>query len=168
EPITGYDIHDTFYAKSVVVPSSSPLTTQGLTSYFNYMITNGTASPNPWFSIINLYGGPDSQINVPAASSSAYSDRSALWVIQHYGNVPAPGDPFPPNIVPFVQGLSDSLTSASPGTDFLAYNNYVDPLLSAAEAHTLYYGEETYERLLTIKEAVDPERVFWNPQAIGA
>ncbi|KAI4216102.1 MAG: hypothetical protein LQ351_001600 [Letrouitia transgressa] len=167
QPKTGYDQHDTFYAKSLVVPSKSPLTTQGLNSYFGYMITNGTKTANPWFSIINLYGGPDSLINVPSPSSSAYSDRFALWVIQHYGNVGTAGSPFPPNIIPFVQGLSDSLTKASPGTEFLGYSNYVDPQLSAAEAHAQYYGQTTYAKLLSIKNQVDPGKVFWNPQAIG-
>ena len=64
-------------------------------------------------------------------------------------------------------GLSDALTSAMPGTSFGAYLNYVDPSLTAAEAHAVYYGEETYEKLVGIKQMVDPGDVFWNPQSIG-
>lgn len=93
-----YTLHDDFFAKSLVVPSSAPLTTAALNSYFSYIIQNGVNAPNPWFSIINLYGGPDSQINVPSPSSSAYSDRSALWVLQHYGYTGNTGSPYPPPV----------------------------------------------------------------------
>ncbi|KAK4695760.1 hypothetical protein P7C71_g2043, partial [Lecanoromycetidae sp. Uapishka_2] len=167
QPITGYNLHDDFFAKSVVVPSSSPLTTTALTSYFNYIIETGLSAPSPWFSIINLYGGPDSQINIPSPSSTAYSDRSALWVIQHYGYTGNTGSPFPPTELSFIDGLNTAITSAMPDTTFLAYSNYVDPSLTPAEAHSLYFDAATYDRLLTIKDEVDPGHVFWNPQSIG-
>ena len=48
------------------------------------------------------------------------------------------------------------------------YLNYVDPELSAREAHEVYYGTEIYARLMRVKRAVDPDGVFWNPQAVGA
>lgn len=167
QPITGYDLHDDFFAKSVVVPSSAPLTTAALTSYFTYIIQNGINPPSPWFSIINLYGGPDSKINVPSSSSSAYSDRSALWVLQHYGYTGNTGSPFPPAELSFVDGLNTALTSAMPSTSFLAYLNYVDPSLTPAQAHSLYFDAPTYSKLLGIKGEVDPGHVFWNPQAVG-
>ena len=164
---TKYTLHDDFFAKSVVVPASSPLTSAALNSYFKYIISNGVNAPNPWFSIVNLYGGPDSQINVPSVSSSAYSDRNALWVIQHYGYTGNTNSPFPPASTNFINGLSNSLTSAQPGTTFTGYLNYVDPSLSAAQAHTQYYDTATYAKLVSIKNVVDPGKVFWNPQAVG-
>ena len=164
---TSYTLHDDFFAKSLVVPSSAPFTTAALNSYFSYIIENGVNAPNPWFSIINLYGGPDSQINVPSPSSSAYSDRSALWVLQHYGFTGNTGSPFPPASLTFVNGLNTAITSAMPDTEFPAYLNYVDPSLTAAQAHDLYYGATTYAKLLSIKEVVDPGNVFSNPQSIG-
>lgn len=82
QPLTGYNLHDTFYAKSVVTKNAAPLTSAALTSFFNYMVKQGRNPPSPWFSIINLYGGANSVINKPAVGSSAYSDRDALWVIQ--------------------------------------------------------------------------------------
>jgi hypothetical protein len=82
EPLYGYDAHDTFYAKSVVTKNDMPLTEDQLTSFWSYVINQGSNAPSPWFSIINLYGGPGSQINVPSPNSSAYSDRDALWVLQ--------------------------------------------------------------------------------------
>lgn len=167
QPTTAYDLHDDFFAKSLVVPESSPLTTEALNSYFNYIIENGVNAPNPWFSIINLYGGPGSAINAISPTASAYSDRSALWVLQHYGFTTNTGSPYPPASIDFVNGLNTALTSAMPETEFGAYLNYVDPSLSAAEAHELYYGAETYQKLLGIKEVVDPQHTFWNPQSIG-
>lgn len=167
QPTTGYNLHDDFFAKSVVVPSATPLTTAALTTYFSYIIQNGTSPLSPWFSIINLYGGPDSQINVPASSLTAYSDRSALWVIQHYGYTGSTGSPFPPTELSFIDGLNTAMTSAMPDTIFPAYLNYVDPSLTPTEAHSLYFDAPTYARLLAIKNEVDPGHVFWNPQSVG-
>jgi hypothetical protein len=126
-------------------------------------ITSGGA-PSSWFVITNLYGGPGSSINDPAKTTNfaAYVDRNSLWVLQLYGNKPGNAS------VPFIQGLTDAIVDAQPETEFGAYLNYVDPSLSAEEAHKLYYGEELYERLLEVKEQVDPNNVFWNPQTIGA
>ena len=167
QPTTGYNLHDDFFAKSVVVPSSSPLTTAALTSYFGYIIKNGVNPPTPWYSIINLYGGPGSRINIPSSSSSAYSDRSALWVLQHYGYTSNTGSPFPSAGLSFVNGLNTAIESAMPDTTFLAYLNYVDPSLMPEQAHALYYDAPTYARLLEIKAQVDPGHVFWNPQSVG-
>ncbi|KAL9098509.1 MAG: hypothetical protein Q9163_005842 [Psora crenata] len=172
QPTTGYDQHDDFFAKSVVSPASHPLTAAAMTNYFHYIIQNGVnnSAAGPWFSIINLYGGPDSQINAVPDASSAYSDRSALWVVQHYGSTVQTTAPFPTTSIDFIDGLNDALTevmSRDDGVVFGAYQNYVDPSLTPAQAHDLYYGAETYARLLALKDQVDPGRVFWNPQSVG-
>lgn len=86
EQLTGYNAHDTFYAKSIVTHNSTPLSLGALQSFWGYVIKEGRSSAYPWFSIINLYGGPDSQINAHPVASSAYSDRDALWVIQVRSN----------------------------------------------------------------------------------
>ncbi|KAI4272248.1 MAG: hypothetical protein LQ337_005427 [Flavoplaca oasis] len=167
QPTTGYNLHDSFFAKSIVVPTSGQLTAATLTSYFDYIIKIGVNSANPWFSIINLYGGPDSQINAKPTSFSAYDDRTALWVIQHYGYTGNTAAPFPQGIIPFINGLSNSITSAQPQTVFPGYINYVDPSLTPAQAHAAYFDDATYAKLLSIKQKVDPGQVFWNPQAVG-
>ncbi len=202
QPLTGYSQHDDFFAKSVVTPAADPLSLAAMTNYFAYMIANGTSSSsssssngNSWFSIMNLYGGPDSQINAVPIDSSAYSDRDALWVVQHYARTTSSntGSPaFPDSEVAFLDGLNTALQLQQPmappppqqpqpqpqnaggggqaaaAAAFRAYQNYVDPTLSATQAHSLYYGDETYARLLGIKDQVDPGRVLMNPQSVGA
>ncbi|KAI9801390.1 MAG: hypothetical protein M1825_003369 [Sarcosagium campestre] len=162
QPLTNYDLHDAFYAKSIVTKEKAPLTRAALESFFTYALNEGSKTAFPWFVIINLYGGPDSRINAVPPAASSYGDRSALWVFQLYGY----SQPFSAAIAPFITGLTQSVVTAQPDGDFSAYVNYVDPALSAEEAHRQYYGEETFKELVRIKRDVDPLEVFWNPQAI--
>ncbi|KAI9749170.1 MAG: hypothetical protein M4579_006975 [Chaenotheca gracillima] len=174
QPLTNYNAHDTFYAKSIVTQQSRPLERESLESFFGFMISNKSNFTFPWFTTIDLWGGADSQINTVPVSASAFSQRSTLWLIQSYASValppPAeesPDEPPAASLISLVADMTDSLTSVQPDGNFSAYPNYVDPNLTAAEAHQSYYGEETYERLAALKTAIDPEGLFWNPQAIG-
>lgn len=76
--------NDTFYAKSLVTKTAQPLAAEEWNAFWSFVIDQGQGAkaPSPWFSIINLYGGAGSQINVPLSNSSAYPDRDALWVFQ--------------------------------------------------------------------------------------
>ncbi|RKF54679.1 Berberine bridge enzyme-like 15 [Erysiphe neolycopersici] len=166
QPLGGYmKKHDTFYAKSLVVPETNPLTSNAIKSFFEYM--NNNRGINNWMSIISLYGGHGSAINNPnpRAKSSAYSDRHALWNFQNYGFSLSP--PYNEAITPQVQGMNDVIIRAQPDTKFVGYLNYLDPQLSPDEAADQYYGNSTYNRLLGIKNKIDPNFIFWNPQAVG-
>lgn len=184
EPLSGYNNHQTFYTKSVVTREAKPLSKVALASYFQYIIDKGLTAAFPWNTFISLYGGKDSQINTPTADSAAYSHRDSLWVFQvstarlpvwtlrliWFENIGSSADrlpPFLPEITTFVDGLNAALTDAQPDGDFIAYPNYLDQALTSAEAADLYYGPTTYGKLVKIKGDVDPEAVFWNPQAIG-
>jgi hypothetical protein len=163
-----YTAHDSFFAKSLVTPTESPLTEAGLEAFFQYIIDNAPGYGNPWFSIVNLYGGPDSQINVQDTTFSSYAHRDALWVFQNYGDISDIDSPFPTDAVEtFIGGLNSAIPNAMPDVDFLAYLNYVDPTLTADEAHTLYYGDEVLPRLESLKTTYDPAQLLWNPQSIG-
>ncbi|KAF1965070.1 FAD-binding domain-containing protein [Bimuria novae-zelandiae CBS 107.79] len=159
EPLTGYDEHDTFFAKSLTVPESDGLSSAALDAFYTYSQTASSQNIE-FYSIINLYGGPGSVINSKDTNFAAYNDRDSLWVFQNYGQGA--------NTVDFMNGLNDAVVKAQPETRFGAYLNYVDPSYDAATAHELYYGEELYARLLTLKKQIDPQNVFWNPQSIGA
>ena len=156
-PTTGYDLHDNFFAKSVTVPESDGLTSTTLNALFDYLKTAGDVE---YFVIINLYGGPGSAINTKDTTFAAYSDRNSLWVLQNYG--------FTSDSIDFINGINSAIINAQPQTSFGAYLNYVDPSYDAATAHKLYYGDAVYARLAALKQQVDPQAVFWNPQAIGA
>lgn len=161
QPLEGYNKHDTLYAKSAVTKNAKPLTLNFIRSFWSSIIDN--QDEGPFYTIINLYGGASSQINVPSADISAYSDRDALWVFQNYGYTSNGLPPFDPTTMALIDDLNNALTSSQPDGDFGAYLNYVDPGLTARKAAALYYGPETYGRLLKIKKQVDPNFVFWNP-----
>jgi hypothetical protein len=156
-PVTGYNLHDNFFAKSLTVPESDGLTAGTLDALFDYLRTAGSVN---YYLIINLYGGPGSAINSKDTRFAAYSDRNSLWVFQNYGLTSAS--------INFINGINNAIITAQPQTSFGAYLNYVDPSYDAATAHKLYYGDAVYSKLATLKQQVDPQGVFWHPQAIGA
>ncbi|KAL8759419.1 MAG: hypothetical protein Q9199_000789 [Rusavskia elegans] len=160
QPLSGYSAHDNFYAKSILVPETTPLSPSALLNYFTYIATNGS-STSGWFSELNLLGGPSSRVINPRYPS-AYSSRNSLWVLQHYATVPSSANGVTKPTIDFVNGLNNAL-----GMGYGGYLNYVDPELSASQAHGVYYSQSVYDRLVKIKRTVDPEGLFWNPQAVG-
>ncbi|RDA93263.1 hypothetical protein CP533_6537 [Ophiocordyceps camponoti-saundersi (nom. inval.)] len=160
-----YLLQRNFYAKSLTI--AEPLTREALTAYVTYAKERRTKVKESfsWYSLVNLYGGPDSQINIYNGSWSSYGIRNTLWVFQSFGRVKL-NDSFDNFLSEFIQGIDDAITEKMPDTRFGGYANYIDPGLSATEAHRLYYGS-SYNRLLSIKKAVDPKNIFSNPLAIG-
>lgn len=157
-PVTGYDEHENFFAKSLTVPETEGLKHSTMESLYAYL--QSVPSGVEYFIIISLYGGPGSAINSKDTAFAAYSDRDSLWVLQNYGYTQAS--------VEFVNGINQVIVDAQRETNFGAYLNYVDPTYDAKTAHELYYGDEVYARLAALKKEVDPQSVFWHPQAIGA
>ncbi|KAF2404165.1 FAD-binding domain-containing protein [Trichodelitschia bisporula] len=161
---TDYKTHKNFFANSLTVPEKTPLTAEAWGAFFDHIRSQGLNTPFRWFSIINLYGGPGSHINDKTTHFAAYKARDSLWVFQNYGLSTPKG----PVSIPFVKGLGESIMTAMPDVKFGAYLNYVDPTLSADEAHELYYGPELTDKLQKLKAKYDPQNVFWNPQAFTA
>ncbi|RDA88387.1 hypothetical protein CP532_5535 [Ophiocordyceps camponoti-leonardi (nom. inval.)] len=162
----GYLPRKNFYAKSLTV--SDPLTEEAFSAYVSYAREKGAQveKSSSWYSIGNLYGGPDSQIDIHNKSWSSYGSRGSLWVLQNFGSVKLE-EPFDNCLPGLVQGINDAITKKMPHSRFGAYANYIDPALSAKEAHYLYYGSQ-YNRLSNIKKEVDPEDIFYHPLAIRA
>ena len=150
-------------------PEATPITHEAFVTYFDYIIANAGAinGTSSWFSILDLYGGAGSQINAVPSGATSFPHRDRLFSFQHYGQISDYTAPFPANIEPFVEGLNDALPNAMPDAEWDQYINYIDPNLSAAEAHEAYFGADVYGRLLALKQQYDPQLTFWNPQAIG-
>ncbi|KAI0118073.1 putative glucooligosaccharide oxidase [Hypoxylon sp. NC0597] len=157
-----YSEHSNFFAKSVVVPDPG-FNEEAMTSFFTFLLDQGAHAPVPYFTMINLYGGPDSQISNKDQDFSAYAHRDAHWVAQLYGYVDN-DKVFPPEGLDFINGLAKSMTEHLPR--YGSYLNYADPSLTREEAHKLYYGEELYKSLKLLKQKWDPDNVFANPQSI--
>ncbi len=156
------DDRHNFFAKSVTSPDR--LSEAAITSYFRFICSRGPTAPVAWFSILNLLGGADSQVDIGGPGFSACPSHSSFWIVQNYGSAPR-DSPFPKDGVAFVNELNDSMTCML--SRYGAYLNYTDPSLGRDKAHVLYYGEDLYKRLEEVKERLDPDNVFANPQSIG-
>jgi hypothetical protein len=164
---SGFNLYDTFYAKSLVTRDDVPLSTAAIKGYFAEVLANQGKGPTEFFGIISIYGGPGSAINAVPANTSSYSDRDSFWVIQNYGHTRNGLPLWNANITDLVDALNDVVIKAQPDGKFSSYVNYIDPGLTALRAAREYYGAVTYNKLLVLKREIDPGFVFWNPQAVG-
>ena len=48
------DTTDTFYAKSLMVPDTSPLTQEAILSFFQYLYDSGEDSDTAWFILVRI------------------------------------------------------------------------------------------------------------------
>ncbi|KAF8459293.1 hypothetical protein BDZ91DRAFT_777538 [Kalaharituber pfeilii] len=178
-PLTGYNEHDTFFAKSVVATQSNPQNSSVITSFFNFLATHENTTDFVWWVLADLYGGVHSEINKGSLAGSSYAHRDSLWTWQLYSYTNSRQPPYPAAGITFMNSMAASMLDKMNPEDRKGYVNYVDPTLSAAEAHQFYYGNDKWDgssgpgegrldRLLRIKQQVDPDMLFWNPQAIGA
>ncbi|GAA6004214.1 hypothetical protein JCM10207_002486 [Rhodosporidiobolus poonsookiae] len=166
---------DSFYAKSLMTPSTIPLDVAVIEKFIDYLWTSDTTTN--WFIETNLYGGQYSALNEVSLDDSSFGHRDKLLNFQLYASSPTYGNPYPEDGVSFVQGMFDTLvdgmTSASPAwsTDstspdgYAAYINYVDPNFSQEEVKNLYWGSQ-YDRLAQLKAQYDPTQLLKNPQGI--
>jgi hypothetical protein len=160
ELLEGYNLTDTFYAKSIVTKEAEPLTEEAVRRFWEYIISHTNNGSPPFFSITNLYGTQDPQISVPSPSDSAYSDRESLWVFQNYGYTANNSLPWDDRIIPLSDGLNAAVENSQPTGNFSAYSSDVDPELSAARAAEQYFGAKTHDKFLRLKTELDRGFVF--------
>ncbi|KAJ7103649.1 glucooligosaccharide oxidase [Mycena belliarum] len=155
--------HDTFYAKSLVVPSSSPLTVDALKALVHRYASTPPPNNMTWFIQFELWGGGNSVISSVDAGATAYPHRQHHWTVQFYGRAATAS--WPSQGTAFMNGLVNAVTDNMQGTRFGAYANYLDPeLLGWREKY--YAGN--YARLARIQEEMDPRGVFMKADNIGA
>ncbi|BGP56814.1 hypothetical protein JCM8202_004414 [Rhodotorula sphaerocarpa] len=165
---------DSFYAKSLMTPSTIPLARSVVESFFDYLFNANTTTK--WFVETDLYGGRNSFINSVALNESSFGHRDKFLTFQLYASSPTYGNPYPTQDgIPFVQGMYDTLVdgmssrgwsndSSSPD-GYAAYVNYVDPELTYEQVKNLYWGSQ-YDRLAELKSEYDPRRLLSSPQGI--
>ncbi|KAG6829575.1 hypothetical protein H0H92_004124 [Tricholoma furcatifolium] len=100
------DGHDTFYAKSLMTPQSSPMSDSTLLAYTTYLAYQGfdaevvstcrqqwrqllmALAMQSWFIQMELYGGKTSAINAVSPDATAFAHRQSLFSIQFYSSAP--------------------------------------------------------------------------------
>lgn len=159
------DAFDTFYAQSALIPEHNTLGEKFVRAYFETMRSASLDPSQSWYAVINLHGGPDSQISVPA-SASAYTHRETLWMIQHYGFSTNHLPPLLDSTKAVITRLTSAARAGVPELSWGAEPNYHDPDMARAIAHSMHYGRGATRRLEALKSEIDPSEVFWNPQSI--
>ncbi|KAI3618228.1 glucooligosaccharide oxidase [Moniliophthora roreri] len=156
-----------FYAKSLTVPEGGMLSDDAMKSFMGYLGDAGTrvSQDMHWFMLVELFGGSNSKINSVAANDTSYARRDTLFTIQFYISMVNPQSAFPNGGFDFLDGAVNSIVSRMPfNWDYGAYTNYVDDRLGT-NATKLYYSSH-YQRLKSVKKAVDPNNVFMFPTSI--
>lgn len=157
-PATGYDQHDTFYAKSIVTKASTPLSLAALQGLSTYLTYTTPPSGSGWMVIWDLYGGPGSAFSAKAQSSSSFPHRDAGYVGQFYAwNY----NGWVPQTINHVKGMVDALGSEVSGLG--AYAPYTDPELGT-EAKTRYWGAAGVTRLQALRQTWDATDLWLSPQ----
>ncbi|KAJ7187766.1 glucooligosaccharide oxidase [Mycena filopes] len=144
------DAHATFFAKSLVVPTSSPLTAPSLSELVKY------------FANANIPTTLSCVISSIPITATAYPHRAHLWTIQLYAYS---NTAWPSEGTAFVNGLVSAITDNAKGTTLGAYASYLDPTLTGWRDK--YYAGN-YGRLARLQQQIDPAGVFMKAQNIGA
>lgn len=163
---TAAESPDTFYTKSLMTPSGSPMSAAAIKAFVTYMANQGFTSDTAWFVEVELYGGSNSAINAVPLDSTAFAKRDTLFTIQLYASSLNSMPPYPADGFTFLDGMAASIVSNSPTNwGYGTYLNYIDDRLT--NASTLYYGSH-YARLQSIKAALDPKNTFRFPVGVSA
>ena len=77
------------------------------------------------------------------------------------------GGSYPEDGFDFLNGWVDAIATAQgvPAEELGMYANYADSSLTPEQAHQAYWGDN-YVRLSELKAALDPGKVFLNPQGV--
>ncbi|BGO93310.1 hypothetical protein NBRC10512_000045 [Rhodotorula toruloides] len=166
---------DSFYAKSIMTPSTIPVSVDVLESFFDYLWHSGKGGDTNWFVEVNTYGGANSAINNVSLADSSFGFRDKHLTFQLYASSSTYGNPYPDDGVSFVQGMYDTVVdgmtakgwsnnSSSPD-GYAGYVNYVDPQLTFDQVKNLYWGSQ-YNKLSALKAQYDPQQLLNRPQGI--
>ncbi|KAJ5889814.1 FAD linked oxidase N-terminal [Penicillium tannophilum] len=143
-----------FYSKSTAMTAETLMSNETIDEFFEY-VDNTAQGTLLWFLIFDFEGG---YTNTIASDATSYAHRDALIWLQTY-SINLLGDVTQTQI-DFLDGVNDIATIDKAA--YGAYPGYVDPRLS--DGPEAYWGDNL-PRLRKIKEEIDPNNVFRNPQS---
>ncbi|KAK4211998.1 glucooligosaccharide oxidase [Rhypophila decipiens] len=157
-----YNQVETFYSKSLVTKA---LPQKALQAVANYWIQQAKSNSRDWFIIIDLYGGKNSAITKVTDQDASYAHRGDfLFLYELYDRVRFGS--YPSNGFSFLDGWVKSFTNNLDKSQWAMYINYADPTMNRTEATDVYY-RQNLARLQQIKAQVDPNELFYYPQAVA-
>lgn len=118
-------------------------------------IDNADKGTLSWFLLFDFQGG---YTNDSPTNATAYAHRDVrIWLQSYTINLLGP---VTQTQIDFLDQVNNLVTNV--GAPYAAYPGYVDPLM--ANGPEAYWGSNL-PRLLLIKEEIDPQNVFRNPQS---
>uniref|UniRef100_A0A8H7Y257 FAD-binding PCMH-type domain-containing protein n=1 Tax=Psilocybe cubensis TaxID=181762 RepID=A0A8H7Y257_PSICU len=158
------DAHDTFYAKSLMIPESVPFSNESLTAFYTYLANDAFTANTNWFAEIELYGGTNSAINNVPFDATAFGHRDTMFTMQFYTSAIGGVPPFPVEGFGLLDDMVATIVDNNPrGREYGAYANYIDNRL---EDWQLKYYASHYPKLRNIKRKYDPHDTFDFPLSI--
>jgi len=146
-----------FYEKSLSFETDKLPPNSTVQELFHYLDTADKGTPT-WFVVISIAGGATNDVPVHA---TAYAQRNVMFYVESFG-VNLLGR-VSQTTVDFLDGINKLVTKTVPGADRNVYPGFVDPFLPNAQE--AYWGPNL-PKLQEIKDAIDPNDVFHNPQSV--
>ncbi|KAF2009754.1 Glucooligosaccharide oxidase [Aaosphaeria arxii CBS 175.79] len=157
-----YDTHETFFSKSLMPEYLPPAAVDALSRYWEQ---NARSNSRSWYLLFDSHAGAKSAISSVSADSTSYAHRNATFKMQFYDRVNSGN--YDPSWFPFLNNWIKAIKDASPGINYGMYINYADTSLTKDEAHKSYWLGN-YDKLVQVKAAYDPKKVFVGPQLVGS
>ncbi|KAF3913370.1 hypothetical protein ABW20_dc0106407 [Dactylellina cionopaga] len=159
-----YDVHDTFFAKSLMTTQLSPAAMDAFVTYWYSVARSSIANTRSWYAMIDLHGGPTSYISsITGDAGGSYAHRKKTFKFQFSDS--NFGQAYPPDGFSFLNDWVNTITSISPQSTWGMYINYADPTLAPSD-YASFYWRDSYPRLQSIKTRYDPNDIFYNPQVV--
>ncbi|KAI1816625.1 Glucooligosaccharide oxidase [Poronia punctata] len=156
-----YDVHETFYSKSLALTG---LSGQAAEDFADYWFNNATKVSRIWWFQLDLQGGKNSFTENEDTSATSYAHRDKLYLLQLYDRVFF-GD-YPEDGFDFLDDWVTTTTSSLSADDWGMYINYADARLDRDTAQQVYWGN-SLAKLQTLKAQYDPEELFYYPIGIA-
>ncbi|KAA8650822.1 hypothetical protein EYZ11_006203 [Aspergillus tanneri] len=145
-----------FYSRCLSFTEKTPITEEGIDRLFEFLATKPSGALI-WLLYFDLEGGA---INDVPMDATGYAHRDVLFWMQSYA---VSLGPVSTTTYEFLDGLNEVVRDGTPGIGIGVYPGYVDPRLKNPRES---YWSSNLERLSKIKNHVDPEDVFHNPQGV--